>query len=179
MRDFGREEREELTYPCSAHNCALTLLPFLCSFLTTLIRMPKKGHTVRLMLCISMVADWNIHNRASSAAFKSVNSILRSDSYCREGTDRSSAGLEEEVRRPEVGGAYLDTRQCCCRVSARAAGRCTECCTRRRRRNECDSASLHRMWPNTHSTRTTPHLTESLLGQGLGAGQGRTRVSKV
>lgn len=59
------------------------------------------------------------------------------------------------------GLAYLDRRQSCCRASALGAGRCTGCCRRRRHRNACGSASSHRMWPNTHSTTTTPHLTQS------------------
>lgn len=61
-------------------------------------------------------------------------------------------------------GAYLDRRQSCCRVSARAAAHYTGCCRRRIHRNEYDSASPPHMWQNTHSTLTTPPLTLSLRG---------------
>lgn len=61
------------------------------------------------------------------------------------------------------GGAYLDKRQSCCKVSARAVAHYTGCCRRRTHRNECDSASPPHTWQNTHSTLTTPHLKLSLL----------------
>lgn len=38
-------------------------------------------------------------------------------------------------------GAYLDTQQSCCKVSALAMAHYTGCCRRRTHRNECDSAS--------------------------------------
>lgn len=60
-------------------------------------------------------------------------------------------------------GAYLDTQQSCCKVSALAMAHYTGCCRRRTHRNECDSASPPHMWENTHSTLTTPHLKLSLL----------------
>lgn len=60
-------------------------------------------------------------------------------------------------------GAYLDTQQSCCKVSALAMAHYTGCCRRRTHRNECDSASPHHKWQNTHSTMTTPHLKLSLL----------------
>lgn len=62
-----------------------------------------------------------------------------------------------------IGGAYLDKRQNCCKVSALAVAHYTGCCRRRTHRNECDSASPPHMWQNTHSTLTTPHLKLSLL----------------
>lgn len=83
--------------------------------------------------------------------------------------DKDNGGGEE---RPEVGCAYLDTQQCYCRVSVRAAARCTACCTTRRRRSVCGSASPHHTWPNTRSTQTTPHPTEDPL-RGTGGSGGR------
>lgn len=90
--------------------------------------------------------------------------------------DKEAGGGEE---RPEVGCAYLYTRQCYCRVSVRAAGRCTVCCTTRRRRSVFCSASPRHTWPNTRSTQTTPHPTEDPLrgrSEGWGWGQGWGRV---
>lgn len=47
---------------------------------------------------------------------------------------------------------YLGRRRCCCRVGSLLKGRYTE---RRSCRNGCETASLHRSSPNTHSRRTT------------------------
>lgn len=81
-----------------------------------------------------------------------------------------------QERRRRTGGAYLDKQQSCCRVSARAAAHYTGCCRRRTHRNEYDSASPPHMWQNTHSTLTTPHLTLSLRGWGLGTEEEKERA---
>lgn len=75
-------------------------------------------------------------------------------------------------------GAYLDRRQSCCRVSARAAARYTGCCRRRTHRSESDSASPPHRWQNTPSTLTTPHLRLSLGGWVGGSGHRDTEEEK-